>query len=191
MIDILAAVVGLVVSAPVQAVVAVLVLGGLGRPVLFRQERPGLHGKSFFLVKFRSMRNGEGTDAERLTRLGRALRKSSLDELPTLWNVLKGDMSLVGPRPLRTYYLELYTPQQARRHEVRPGVTGLAQIRGRNGLSWEEKFQADVEYVDSRGLVLDFKILAATVRTVLSRQGVSAAGSETMPRFTGSPEQNA
>jgi lipopolysaccharide/colanic/teichoic acid biosynthesis glycosyltransferase len=188
--DVVVAVLGLAISLPVQAVVAALVRLTLGRPVLFRQERPGLHGESFWLVKFRTMRSGTGTDEERLTRLGRILRSTSLDELPTLWNVLRGDMSLVGPRPLRTYYLDLYTPHQARHHEVRPGVTGLAQVRGRNALTWEQKFDADVEYVDKRGLLLDLKILIATARTVLSRQGVSAAGSATMPRFTGSPERD-
>ena len=185
LIDVVVAVVGLVISIPIQAVVAILVRLTLGSPVLFRQERPGLNGQSFFLVKFRTMRHGEGSDAERLTRLGRALRSSSLDELPTLWNVLRGDMSLVGPRPLRTHYLDLYTLHQARRHEVRPGVTGLAQVRGRNGLTWEEKFEADVEYVENRSLRLDLQILLRTVGSVLRRTGISADGQVTMPPFTG------
>jgi lipopolysaccharide/colanic/teichoic acid biosynthesis glycosyltransferase len=186
LIDLGVAAAALVISAPIQAVVAVLVWINLGRPVLFRQERPGLHGRTFFLVKFRTMRDGDGSDAQRLTKLGRVLRSSSLDELPTLWNVLRGDMSLVGPRPLRTHYLDLYTPSQARRHEVRPGVTGLAQVRGRNALTWEQKFEADVEYVDRRSLRMDIKILIATVWAVLGRRGISADGVATMPPFTGS-----
>lgn len=164
----------------------------LGRPVFFKQTRPGLHGRRFRLVKFRTMTDARDPtgqllpDAERLTAFGRFLRASSLDELPELWNVLKGEMSLVGPRPLLVEYLPLYSTEQARRHEVRPGITGWAQVNGRNALSWEEKFKLDVWYVDNRTLWLDIKILWLTVRKVLVRDGISAAGEATMPRFTGS-----
>ncbi|MEU4640427.1 sugar transferase [Micromonospora sp. NPDC023814] len=191
-IDLAAAVVLLVLTAPLVLVVAALVATGLGRPVLFRQPRAGRHGQVFELVKFRTMlppdpRRGRVRDGDRLTPLGRFLRSTSLDELPTLWNVLRGDMSLVGPRPLLTEYLPRYSPTQARRHEVRPGVTGLAQIRGRNSLGWGEKLDLDVWYVDHRSLRLDLSILAATVRTVLRREGISAAGSATAPEFLGTP----
>ncbi|MFG3700193.1 sugar transferase [Micromonospora sp. NPDC047620] len=191
-IDLAAAVVLLVLTAPLVLVVAALVAAGLGRPVLFRQPRAGRHGQVFELVKFRTMlppdpRRGRVRDGDRLTPLGRFLRSTSLDELPTLWNVLRGDMSLVGPRPLLTDYLPRYSPTQARRHEVRPGVTGLAQVRGRNSLGWEEKLDLDVWYVDHRSLRLDLSILAATVRTVLRREGISAAGSATAPEFLGTP----
>ncbi|MFI2711461.1 sugar transferase [Micromonospora sp. NPDC018662] len=191
-IDLVSAVVLLVLLAPVIATVALLVAVGLGRPVLFRQCRTGRHGEPFELVKFRTMRppdprRGLVGDAERLTSLGRWLRSTSLDELPTLWNVLRGDMSLVGPRPLLPEYLPRYSPGQARRHEVRPGITGLAQVRGRNGLSWEAKFDLDVEYVDTRCLRRDLSILAATVRTVLRREGISATGVATAPEFLGTP----
>lgn len=164
----------------------------LGSPVFFRQIRPGLHGRPFQMVKFRTMTDActaDGQllpDVERLTAFGRFLRASSLDELPELWNVLKGDMSLVGPRPLLMDYLPLYSPEQLRRHDVRPGITGWAQINGRNALSWDEKFKLDVWYVDNRSLWLDIKILWLTVRKVLVRDGISAAGEATMPRFTGS-----
>lgn len=176
---------------PLLGVVALLVRVKLGSPVFFRQARPGLHGKSFQLVKFRSMtsqRDASGQllpDAQRLTAFGRLLRSTSLDELPELWNVLRGEMSLVGPRPLLVEYLPLYSPRQARRHDVRPGLTGLAQVKGRNALTWEEKFEWDVHYVEDRSLLLDLKILALTVRAVLIRDGISAAGAATMPRFTG------
>ena len=169
----------------------VMVRFKLGSPVLFRQTRPGLHGKPFKMVKFRTMTDVRGPDgqllpdAERLTAFGRFLRSSSFDELPELWNVLKGDMSLVGPRPLLMEYLPLYSPEQARRHEVRPGITGWAQVNGRNALSWEDKFLLDVWYVDHRSLWLDIKILWLTVRKVLVREGISAAGEATMPKFTG------
>lgn len=165
----------------------------LGSPVFFRQVRPGLHGKPFQMVKFRTMTDARGpggqllSDAERLTPFGRFLRATSLDELPELWNVLKGDMSLVGPRPLLMDYLPLYTPEQARRHEVRPGITGWAQINGRNALSWEQKFVLDTWYVDHRTFWLDLKILALTVKKVLVRDGISATGEATMTRFTGVP----
>ncbi len=187
-LDIVAAAALLILSSPVQAVVAVLVATRLGRPVLFTQERPGLNAQVFTLMKFRTMANtdpdkGLVTDEERLTRLGRTLRATSLDELPTLWNVLRGDMSLVGPRPLLVRYLPRYTPEQARRHEVRPGVTGLAQVSGRNALSWEEKFALDVEYVDHQSLGLDLSILWRTVTAVLRRDGISQEGHATMPEF--------
>lgn len=164
----------------------------LGSPVFFRQTRPGLLGKPFKMVKFRTMTDALGADgqllpdAERLTSFGRFLRASSLDELPELWNVLKGDMSLVGPRPLLMEYLPLYSPEQDRRHNVRPGITGWAQVNGRNALSWGDKFKLDVWYVDNRSMRLDIKILWLTVRKVLVREGISAAGEATMSKFTGS-----
>lgn len=189
--DILGASALLVVSAPVLIIIAVIVRFSLGTPVLFVQERPGLHGRPFRLFKFRTMihqRNRKGrllTDAERLTPLGRFLRSTSLDELPELGNVLIGDMSLVGPRPLLTEYLARYSTEQARRHEVRPGITGWAQIQGRNAISWEEKFAFDVWYADNHSLWLDIRILCRTVGQVLNRRGVSAPGDATMPKFTG------
>ncbi|WP_308209601.1 sugar transferase [Micromonospora sp. RHAY321] len=194
--DAVLAAVLLVLVAPVLVVVAVLVMVGLGRPVLFRQCRAGLHGRPFEVVKFRTMRppnHGRGLvgDGDRLTPLGRWLRATSLDELPTLWNVLRGDMSLVGPRPLLPEYLDRYSPDQARRHEVRPGITGLAQVRGRNSLSWEEKLDLDVRYVDSRNLRLDLSILVTTARTVLRREGINAAGSATAPEFLGTQRRPA
>jgi lipopolysaccharide/colanic/teichoic acid biosynthesis glycosyltransferase len=163
----------------------------MGSPVFFRQTRPGLHGRPFEMIKFRTMRDAVDAqgrplpDAERLTRLGRFLRSSSLDELPELWNVLRGEMSLVGPRPLLMEYLPLYSPEQARRHELRPGVTGWAQVNGRNAISWEEKFALDVWYVDNRSLWLDLEIIWLTIRKVIKRDGISAAGEATMPKFTG------
>ncbi|MFC4016578.1 sugar transferase [Micromonospora sp. GCM10011542] len=192
LVDVVGAAALLLVTAPLMGVVAILVASRLGQPVLFRQCRAGRHGAPFELVKFRSMHppapgQGRVGDGDRLTPFGRWLRATSLDELPTLWNVLRGDMSLVGPRPLLTDYLDRYSPEQARRHEVRPGVTGLAQVRGRNGLSWEEKLELDVRYVDDRDLRLDLSILAATVRTVLRRDGISAPGSATAPEFLGTP----
>jgi lipopolysaccharide/colanic/teichoic acid biosynthesis glycosyltransferase len=195
-VDVVVAGAGLAVTAPVMAAVAVAVRRDVGSPVLFRQERPGRDGRPFELVKFRTMRilsdsDGVDTDADRLTPFGRWLRSTSLDELPTLWNVLRGDMSLVGPRPLLMEYLDRYTPEQFRRHEVRPGVTGLAQVRGRNGLTWEQKFAADVEYVDALGPLLDARVLLATLRTVLRRQGISAPGTATMHLFTGSVPEGA
>ncbi len=186
--DLTASAVGLVATAPLQLVTAGAVLAVHGRPVLFRQPRPGRDGEVFELVKFRTMRHPDAahvTDAERLTGLGRFLRSTSLDELPTLWNVLKGDMSLVGPRPLLVEYLPRYSPTQARRHEVRPGITGLAQVSGRNALSWEQKFELDVEYVDSRNLRLDLVILWRTARSVLARHGISEEGQATMTPFLG------
>jgi lipopolysaccharide/colanic/teichoic acid biosynthesis glycosyltransferase len=190
-IDVAVAGAGLAITSPVIGLVALAVRRDLGSPVLFRQVRPGLHGEPFELIKFRTMRtlgpnDDVSTDGERLTPFGRWLRSTSLDELPTLVNVLRGDMSLVGPRPLLVEYLDRYSPEEARRHEVRPGVTGLAQVRGRNELSWAAKFAADVEYVDNLSLRLDVRILVATLRTVLRRQGISAPGTATMHLFTGS-----
>ena len=168
---------------PVAAIVALAVRVNLGRPVLFAQDRAGLNGRPFTLYKFRTMRTGEGTDAERLTRLGRFLRAASLDELPELWNVLKGEMSLVGPRPLPVRYLPRYTPEQNRRHEVKPGITGWAQVNGRNALDWETKFRYDVDYVDGRSFVLDLRILAMTVLQVLCPRGINHDGEATMGEF--------
>jgi lipopolysaccharide/colanic/teichoic acid biosynthesis glycosyltransferase len=187
-VDVLVASSLLVLTAPIQALVALLVRGRLGSPVLFRQPRPGKDGKVFELVKFRSMVEPDPsrslvTDAERLTPFGAWLRSTSLDELPTLWNVLRGDMSLVGPRPLLVEYLDRYTPDQARRHEVRPGVTGLAQVSGRNEVEWDQRLRLDVEYVDQRSLLLDAKILWATMMLVARRRGISGAGSLTMTEF--------
>ena len=166
-------------------VVSILVWATLGRPVFFFDMRAGRLGRPFRLVKFRTMRTGEGSDEERLTRVGRILRASSLDELPELWNVLRGDMSLVGPRPLPIRYLPRYTPQQNRRHEVRPGLTGWAQVNGRNALDWDEKFRYDIEYVDGMSLWLDAKIIFLTVVQVLFPRNIRHAGSATMPEFTG------
>lgn len=181
----------LILLSPILAGVALAVRMQMGGPVLFRQPRPGLHGRPFIMCKFRTMldtTDAQGRplrDSERLTSLGRFLRSSSLDELPELFNVLRGDMSLVGPRPLLMEYLDRYTPEQARRHEVRPGITGWAQVNGRNAISWEEKFKLDVWYVDNRSFWLDLKILWLTVLKVFRREGISAAGEATMPVFTG------
>lgn len=190
-LDVLGAAILLVATSPVQLAVAIAVAASLGRPVLFRQVRPGRGGRVFTLVKFRSMRDADPsrhlvTDEERITRFGRALRSTSLDELPTLLNVLRGDMSIVGPRPLLVSYLERYSPEQARRHEVRPGITGLAQVSGRNAIGWDEKLRIDVEYVDNRSLRLDACILRRTVLAVLRREGVSADGHVTAHEFRGS-----
>lgn len=190
--DIFAASIGLILLAPVILIVAYLIRKRLGSPILFRQTRPGLDGKPFEMVKFRTMRDAldnEGRqlpDSERMTDFGRFLRSSSLDELPELWNVIKGDMSLVGPRPLLMEYLPLYDEEQIRRHEARPGVTGWAQVNGRNALSWEEKFKLDLWYVDNQSLWLDIKIIFLTIKKVLVRDGISAEGEVTMSRFTGS-----
>lgn len=188
LVDVVVAALVLVLASPAMAALAVAVALAMGRPVLFRQRRPGRHGRPFLLLKFRSMRDPRAPDepdAARLTGFGRFLRTSSLDELPELWNVLKGDMSLVGPRPLLMEYLPLYSPEQARRHHMRPGLTGLAQVSGRNLLSWPERFRLDVEYVDRFSLWLDARILARTVAAVVTSRGVSAEGHATMPRFTG------
>lgn len=170
---------------PIAVLVALAVLCFLGKPVFFVQARPGFHARPFNLVKFRTMREGTGRDAERLTRFGRFLRATSLDELPELFNVLRGDMALVGPRPLLMAYLPRYSPEQARRHEVRPGLTGWAQVNGRNALTWQQKFAYDVWYVDHHSLALDLKILGLTCWRVLSRQGINAGSDATMPEFKG------
>lgn len=185
----------LLLLAPLMLLVALAVGLSMGRPVLFKQVRPGLHGRPFTMVKFRTMKNQAGADGQilpddqRLTRFGRFLRKTSLDELPEFWNVFKGDMSLVGPRPLLMEYLPLYSPRQARRHEVLPGITGWAQVNGRNAVTWEQKFDLDLWYVDNRTIWLDFKILVMTIVKVFKTQGISADGQATMPRFTGSPPE--
>jgi sugar transferase EpsL len=190
--DVVVSATALVVLAPVMGLIALAVWRTMGRPVLFRQVRPGLHGKPFVMYKFRTMRDlrdAEGKllpDEARLTPFGRWLRSTSLDELPELLNVLRGEMSLVGPRPLLMEYLDRYTPEQARRHEVKPGITGWAQIHGRNNLSWDERFKLDVWYVDNWSLWLDLKILWRTLWMVLRREGISAQGHATMPEFRGS-----
>lgn len=189
--DLVLALLALVLLALPLLVLIVLIRRRLGSPVFFRQVRPGLHGKPFEMIKFRTMTDARGpdgallSDAGRMTPFGRFLRSTSLDELPELWNVVKGEMSLVGPRPLLMGYLPLYSPEQARRHEVRPGVTGWAQINGRNALAWADKFRLDVWYVDNRSFMLDLRILWLTVRKVLVRDGISAAGEATMVPFTG------
>jgi lipopolysaccharide/colanic/teichoic acid biosynthesis glycosyltransferase len=191
-LDLVVAAVTLVLLSPVLLATALAVRIRLGPPVLFRQKRPGLHGRPFVLLKFRTMTEAvdrEGRplpDAQRLTRFGDFLRTTSLDELPGLWNVIRGDMSLVGPRPLLLEYLELYTPEQARRHEVRPGVTGWAQVNGRNARGWSERLAMDVWYVDNRSLILDLRILLRTIGHVLSRRGVRQQGHATVERFRGS-----
>jgi len=190
--DVIASFFGLLFLSPVIMLLSIFVVEKLGRPVLFKQKRPGLQGDVFEMLKFRSMRDaldGEGNvlpDSERLTPFGKKLRSSSLDELPGLWNVLKGDMSLVGPRPLLVEYLPLYSAEQARRHDVRPGITGWAQVNGRNAISWEEKFKLDIWYVDNQSFWLDIKILFLTVKKVFVRDGISADGEVTMHKFTGS-----
>lgn len=190
--DILASAFGLILLAPVMLATAAAVRMFLGKPILFRQVRPGFRGKPFELVKFRTMldaRSETGTplaDDQRLTRFGRLLRASSLDELPQLWNVLRGDMSLVGPRPLLVRYLPLYSAHQARRHHVRPGLTGWSQVKGRNSLSWDEKLDLDVWYVDNRSFLLDLRIIVMTAMRLIRPRGVSAEGHATMPEFLGS-----
>ncbi|WGZ91682.1 MAG: sugar transferase [Candidatus Thiocaldithrix dubininis] len=192
-LDLSAALFGLILLAPIILILSILIRQKLGSPILFTQTRPGLHGKPFRMIKFRTMTDARDANGEllpdsvRLTSFGRFLRSTSLDELPELLNVLKGDMSLVGPRPLLMEYLPLYTPEQARRHEVRPGITGWAQINGRNAISWNEKFKLDVWYVDNQSLWLDLKILALTIKKVFVREGISAEGDATMPKFTGRP----
>lgn len=190
-LDVVLVTLTLILLSPVLLVIAFVVRRKLGISVIFRQQRPGQHGKPFTLYKFRTMtgaRDADGNllpDADRLTPFGRFLRRTSIDELPELFNVLKGDMSLVGPRPLLMQYLDRYTPEQARRHEVRPGITGWAQINGRNALSWEEKFELDIWYVNNLSLWLDLKILVLTIWKVLRREGISQGGHATMPEFMG------
>jgi len=194
--DLVVALAAFLVLLPVLVVVALQIRRKLGSPVLFRQTRPGRHGQTFKMVKFRTMRDAVDTqgnplpDSERMTPFGNFLRSASLDELPELWNVIKGEMSLVGPRPLLMEYLPLYSPEQARRHDIRPGVTGWAQVNGRNALSWEEKFKLDVWYVDNRSFWLDIKILWLTTGKVMRRDGISANGESTMPKFMGAREGN-
>lgn len=196
LIDITASSAALVVLSPVLAATAYKVKKNLGSPVLFKQTRPGLDGQPFEMIKFRTMKDATDKDgnllpdSERLTPFGQKLRSTSLDELPELWNVLKGDMSLVGPRPLLMEYLPLYNSEQARRHSVRPGVTGYAQVNGRNAISWEDKFALDTWYVDNQSLWLDIKILAKTVKQVLIKDGISAEGEATMSKFTGTSTTN-
>lgn len=192
--DILGASMGLLLLSPILVIISLMIRLNMGAPVFFRQIRPGLHGKQFEMIKFRTMRDtvdSKGNpllDSYRLTRLGRFLRSSSLDELPELWNVIRGDMSLVGPRPLLVEYLPLYSAMQSRRHEVRPGITGWAQVNGRNGLSWDEKFELDVWYVDNRSFILDCKIILLTVQKVANREGISAEGEATAKKFTGNQD---
>ena len=194
--DILASAFGLLLLSPVILIIAWQVSRKLGSPVFFRQTRPGLHGKSFEMIKFRSMLDAYDDSGQplpneqRLTRFGKLLRSTSLDELPELWNVLKGDMSLVGPRPLLVEYLPLYNEHQARRHEMRPGVTGWAQVNGRNAISWEQKFDYDVWYVDNHSLLLDLKILLLTVKKVFVREGIAHQNNVAMPRFEGSKDSH-
>jgi len=194
LLDVILSLLALLLLSPLLAILALWVRIKLGSPIFFRQQRPGLHGKPFMLYKFRTMtdaRNEQGDllpDAERLTTLGRFLRSSSLDELPELWNVLKGEMSLVGPRPLLMKYLPRYTTEQARRHEVRPGITGWAQVNGRNALTWEEKFALDVWYVDHLSCWLDGKIIALTVWKIFKREGINQPGQATAAEFMGNVE---
>lgn len=192
LLDIVIASSALVLLSPVYALVAYKVKKNLGSPVLFRQTRPGLHGQPFEMIKFRSMKDALDTagnplpDSERLTPFGKMLRATSLDEMPELWNVIKGDMSIVGPRPLLMEYLPLYNSEQAKRHDVRPGITGYAQVNGRNAISWEKKFELDTWYVNNQSLWLDFKIMLKTVKKVLAKDDISAEGDVTIHKFTGS-----
>ena len=194
LLDIVIASSALVLLSPVYALVAYKVKKNLGSPVLFRQLRPGLYGKLFEMVKFRTMKDAldaEGNplpDSQRLTPFGKMLRATSLDEMPELWNVIKGDMSIVGPRPLLMEYLPLYNSEQAKRHNVRPGITGYAQVNGRNAISWEKKFELDTWYVENQSLWLDFKIMLKTVKKVIAKDDISAEGEATMTKFTGTPE---
>ena len=191
-LDVVIASTALVLLSPVYALVAYKVKKNLGSPVLFRQTRPGLYGQPFDMIKFRSMKDALDTagnplpDSERLTPFGKMLRATSLDEMPELWNVIKGDMSIVGPRPLLMEYLPLYNSEQAKRHDVRPGITGYAQVNGRNAISWEKKFELDTWYVNNQSLWLDFKIMLKTVKKVLAKDDISAEGDVTMHKFTGS-----
>ena len=191
LLDIIIASIALILLSPLYAFVAYKVKKNLGSPVLFRQVRPGLHGKPFEMIKFRTMKDAldeQGNplpDSERLTPFGKMLRSTSLDEMPELWNVIKGDMSVVGPRPLLMEYLPLYNKEQAKRHDVRPGMTGYAQVNGRNAISWEQKFKLDTWYVENRSLWLDFKIMLQTVKKVIAKDDISEAGEATMSKFTG------
>ena len=196
LLDMIIASIALILLSPLYAVVAYKVRKNLGSPVLFRQVRPGLHGKPFEMIKFRTMKDAvdeQGNplpDSERLTPFGQMLRSSSLDEMPELWNVIKGDMSIVGPRPLLMEYLPLYSPEQAKRHDVRPGMTGHAQVNGRNSIGWEEKFKLDTWYVENQSTLLDFKIMFKTVHKVLAKDDISAEGEATMTRFTGTSNKD-
>lgn len=196
LLDIIIASIALILLSPLYAFVAYKVKKNLGSPVLFRQVRPGLHGKPFEMIKFRSMKDAvdaQGNllpDSERLTPFGKMLRSSSLDEMPELWNVIKGDMSIVGPRPLLMEYLPLYNEEQAKRHLVRPGMTGHAQVNGRNAISWEEKFKLDTWYVENQSVWLDFKIMLKTVKKVIAKDDINEAGEATMTKFTGSASDN-
>ena len=196
LLDIIIASIALILLSPLYFYVAHKVKKNLGSPVLFRQVRPGLHGKPFEMIKFRSMKDAidaQGNllpDSERLTPFGKMLRSSSLDEMPELWNVIKGDMSIVGPRPLLMEYLPLYSPEQAKRHNVRPGMTGHAQVNGRNSIGWEEKFKLDTWYVENQSTLLDFKIMFKTVHKVLAKDDISAEGEATMTKFTGTKTGN-
>lgn len=191
LLDIVIASIALVLLSPLYFYVAYKVKKNLGSPVLFRQVRPGLHGKPFEMIKFRTMKDAldeQGNtlpDSERLTPFGKMLRSTSLDEMPELWNVIKGDMSVVGPRPLLMEYLPLYNKEQAKRHDVRPGMTGYAQVNGRNAINWEQKFKLDTWYVENRSLWLDFKIMLQTVKKVIAKDDISEAGEATMSKFTG------
>ncbi len=195
-LDIAIASTALILLSPVYFIVAHKVKKNLGSPVLFRQVRPGLHGKPFEMVKFRTMKDAldaQGNplpDSERLTPFGKMLRATSLDEMPELWNVIKGDMSIVGPRPLLMEYLPLYNREQAKRHNVRPGITGHAQVNGRNAISWEKKFELDTWYVENQSLWLDFKIMLKTVKKVIAKDDISAEGEATMSKFTGTADKN-
>ena len=195
LLDIIIASIALILLSPLYFYVARKVKKNLGSPVLFRQVRPGLHGKPFEMIKFRTMKDAMDAkgnplpDSERLTPFGKMLRSTSLDEMPELWNVIKGDMSIVGPRPLLTEYLPLYNTEQAKRHNVRPGMTGHAQVNGRNAISWEEKFKLDTWYVENQSTLLDFKIMFKTVHKVLAKDDISAEGDATMPKFTGNAKK--
>ena len=196
LLDIIIASIALVLLSPLYFYVAYKVKKNLGSPVLFRQVRPGLHGKPFEMIKFRTMKDAldeQGNplpDSERLTPFGKMLRSTSLDEMPELWNVIKGDMSVVGPRPLLMEYLTLYNKEQAKRHDVRPGMTGHAQVNGRNAISWEEKFKLDTWYVENQSIWLDFKIMLKTVQKVIAKDDISAEGEATMTRFIGSKHKD-
>lgn len=195
LLDIVIATTALILLSPLYAYVAYKVKKNLGSPVLFRQVRPGLKGKAFEMIKFRTMKDATDAqgnplpDSERLTPFGKMLRSSSLDEMPELWNVIKGDMSIVGPRPLLMEYLPLYSPEQAKRHNVRPGMTGHAQVNGRNAIGWDEKFKLDTWYVDNQSTALDFKIMFKTVHKVLAKDDINAADNATMPKFTGNEKK--